>query len=60
MFENYGDVIEASKLLGVHPKTVKLLIREGKLTATRFRDKWIMERDRLEVLPAAMTEAGDG
>ena len=33
MFENYVDVIEASKILDVHPETVKRLIREGKLTA---------------------------
>ena len=30
-----------------HPETVKRLIREGKLTATKFGNKWIMERDRL-------------
>ena len=47
MFENYIDVIEASKILDVHPETVKRLIREGKLNATKFGNKWIMERDRL-------------
>lgn len=49
MFENYIDVIEASKILDVHPETVKRLIREGKLTATKFGNKWIMQRDRLQV-----------
>ena len=49
MLENYIDVIEASKILGVHPETVKRLIREGELTATKFGNKWIMERDRLQV-----------
>ena len=49
MFENYVDVIEASKILGVHPETVKRLIREGKLTATKFGNKWIMERERLQM-----------
>ncbi len=49
MLENYIDVIEASKILDVHPETVKRLIREGKLTATKFGNKWIMERDRLQV-----------
>ena len=49
MLENYIDVIEASKVLGVHPETVKRLIREGKLTATKFGNKWIIERDRLRV-----------
>ena len=46
MLENYIDVIEASKILNIHPETVKRLIREGKLTATKFGNKWIMERDR--------------
>ena len=49
MLENYIDVIEASKILDVHPETVKRLIREGKLTATKFGNKWIMERDRFQV-----------
>ena len=49
MLENYVDVIEASKILEVHPETVKRLIREGKLTATKFGNKWIMERERLQV-----------
>ena len=44
MLENYVDVIEAAKILGVHPETVQRLIREGKLTATKFGNKWIMER----------------
>ena len=47
MLQNYVDVIEASRILDVHPETVKRLIREGKLTATKFGNKWIMERDRL-------------
>ncbi len=49
MLENYVDVIEASRILAVHPETVKRLIREGKLAATKFGNKWIMERDRLQV-----------
>ena len=49
MLENYIDVIEASKVLAVHPETVKRLIREGKLTATKFGNKWIMDRDRLQM-----------
>ena len=47
MFENFLDVIQASKILNVHPETVKRLIREGKLPATKFGNKWLIERDRL-------------
>ena len=49
MLEDYIDVIEASRILDVHPETVKRLIREGKLPATKFGNKWIMEHDRLQV-----------
>ena len=49
MFENYVDVIEAAKILDVHPETVKRLIREGKLAATKFGNKWIIDYDRLQV-----------
>lgn len=47
MFENYMDALEASKILKVHPETVKRLIREGKLPATKYGNKWLMERDHL-------------
>ena len=60
MLENYVDVIEASKILNVHPETVKRLIREGKLTATKFGNKWIMDSDRVQMLPAPMTEGEGG
>ena len=49
MLENYVDVIEASKILDVHPETVKRLIREVKLTATKFGNKWIMDLIQLQV-----------
>lgn len=49
MLENYIEDIEASKIVDVHPETVKRLIREGKLAATKFGNKWIMERGRLQV-----------
>lgn len=35
MLENYSDIIEAAKILDVHPETVEPLIREGKLAATK-------------------------
>ena len=46
MFENYVDVIEASKILDVHPETVKRLIREGKLTATKFGNNLLAALDK--------------
>ena len=49
MLKNYVGVIEAAKILDVHPEIVERLIPEGKLTATKFGNKWIMEVDRLRV-----------
>ena len=39
MFENYIDVIEASKILDVHPETVKRLIREGQAHRYQVRQQ---------------------
>lgn len=47
MLENYVAVMEASRILGVRPETVKRLSREGKRTAAELGNNWIMERDRL-------------
>ena len=53
MFENYIDVAEASKILKVHPETVKRLIRDGKLPATKFANKWVIERERLQMFASS-------
>ena len=60
MLEHYIDVIEASKIPDVPPETVKRLIREDKLTATKFGNKWIIERDRLRVFANADTVESEG
>lgn len=53
MFENYVDVAETSKILKVHPETVKRLIREKKLPATKFANKWIIEKERLQMFASS-------
>ncbi len=52
MLENYVDVSEAAKILKVHPETVRRLIREGKLPATKFGNKWLLDRDRVLMFAA--------
>ena len=47
MLDDYVDVLQAAKMLSVHPETVKRLIRLGKLPATKFGNKWLITRDRL-------------
>lgn len=46
IFENYIDVSEASRTMGVHSETIKRMIRDGKLPATKFGNKWIIEREQ--------------
>lgn len=49
LFEDYLDIIEASRVLSVHPNTVRRLIQQGQLPATRFAGKYLIERAKLEI-----------
>jgi excisionase family DNA binding protein len=48
LLENYADVNEVSKRLGIHPESVRRLIRDGKLPAIKFGNKWLVEKSLLE------------
>jgi len=48
LLDNYVDVKEAGTRLRIHPESVRRLIRQGKLPAIRFANKWLIERDVLE------------
>lgn len=52
LLERYTDVLEASHRLGIHPESVRRIIRQGKLPAIRFSNKWLIERDVLEQFAA--------
>lgn len=52
VFENYVGIIEASRVLNVHPNTVRRLIQQGHLPATQFAGKYLIERDKLEIFRA--------
>ena len=46
VFGKYVDVVQAGKLLGVHPETIKKQIRAGTVpSAFRFSNKWLIPRD---------------
>lgn len=49
LFEDYLDIIEASRVLSVHPNTVRRLIKQGQLPATQFAGKYLIERAKLEM-----------
>lgn len=49
LFEDYITVREAARELGVHPETVKRVIREGHLPAIKIRNMWFIKRDTFDV-----------
>ncbi len=48
LLDSYYDVIEAARILRVHPETVKRLCRQGDLSAGKIHNTWLIHRDTLE------------
>lgn len=48
LLDNYVGVGEVSKRLDIHAESVRRLIRQGKLPAIKFGNKWLIERATLE------------
>ena len=46
--EKYVDAVDAAVRLRIHPESVKRLIRQGKLPASKVANKWFIRRDVLE------------
>jgi len=47
-FDNYFNVIEASRRLKIHPETVKRLCRQGDLPASKIHNTWLIRSDVLD------------
>lgn len=48
LLENYAGVSEISRRLNIHPESVRRLIRQGKLPAIKFGNKWLVEKATLD------------
>jgi excisionase family DNA binding protein len=48
LLANYVGVPEVAERLKIHPESVRRLIRQGKLPAIKFGNKWLVERVTLE------------
>ena len=48
-FENYLDLVEAARLLNIHPQSLRRLIKQKKVPAVLFAGKYLIERDKLEM-----------
>jgi len=47
MLDQYHSAEDASRILGVHPETVKRLCRSGELHASKFHNNWLIHSDEL-------------
>ena len=48
-FDNYMDLVEAARILGIHPQSLRRLIKQKKVPAVIFAGKYLIERDKLEM-----------
>ena len=51
-FDNYLDLVEAARMLGIHPQSLRRLIKQKKVPAVLFAGKYLIERDKLEMFKA--------
>ncbi len=51
-FENYLDLVEAARVLGIHPQSLRRLIKQRKVPAVLFAGKYLIERDALNQFKA--------
>jgi len=48
VLNGYLSIVEAAKVLGVHPGTAKRLCREGILSAEKVHNGWLIHNDILQ------------
>lgn len=48
LLDKYAGVDEVSERLNIHPESVRRLIRQAKLPAIKFGNKWLVEKTTLE------------
>jgi excisionase family DNA binding protein len=48
-FDDYLDLVEAARMLGIHPQSLRRLIKQKKVPAIQFAGKYLIERDKLEM-----------
>ena len=48
-FDNYLDLVEASRVLSIHPQSLRRLIKQKKVPAVLFAGKYLIARDKLEM-----------
>jgi excisionase family DNA binding protein len=50
--QDHLDLVQAAQVLGIHPQSLRRLIKSGKMPARMFAGKYLIERDKLEMFKA--------
>lgn len=51
-FEDWLDIVEAARELGIHPQSMRRLIKQGRIPARMYGGKYLIERDQLLMFKA--------
>ena len=51
-FDNYLDLVESARILGIHPQSLRRLIKQKKVPAVLFAGKYLIDRDALNQFKA--------
>ncbi len=46
-FDNYVDLVDAARILNIHPQSLRRLIKQKKVPAVLFAGKYLIERYQL-------------
>jgi hypothetical protein len=50
--EDFLDLVQAAQMLGIHPQSLRRLVKDKKVPAKLFAGKYLIERDKLEMFKA--------
>lgn len=48
-FDDYLDLVEAARVLNIHPQSLRRLIKQQKVPAMLFAGKYLIQRDQLQI-----------
>ena len=48
-FDGWSDLVEAARELGIHPQSLRRLIKQGRVPASLFGGKYMIAREQLEM-----------
>ena len=48
-FDDYLDLVEAARVLNIHPQSLRRLIKQQKVPAVLFAGKYLIQRDQLAI-----------